>query len=153
MLKDEYTAKLEELNAELAKLPADTFDGVKVVVSGIIWTRSFRTDAPETDDPMRDLAVQFSMQDYDTILFDEKSNENRRGEHVAELAKESGAQGVVIFITQFCDPEEMEYPYLKKALDDANIPHVKLGLDMQMRDFGQVRTSLQALADVLELRK
>ena len=177
MLKDEYTAKLEELNAELAKLPEDIYDGVKVVVSGIIcdnpdllkvfedyniaiaaddvaqWTRSFRTDAPETDDPMRDLAVQFSMQDYDTILFDEKSNENRRGEHVAELAKESGAQGVVIFITQFCDPEEMEYPYLKKALDDANIPHVKLGLDMQMRDFGQVRTSLQALADVLELRK
>ena len=56
-------------------------------------------------------------------------------------------------MTQFCDPEEMEYPYLKKALNDANIPHVKLGVAMQMRDFGQAKTSLQAFADVLELRK
>ncbi len=175
MLKDEYTALLEELNAELAKLPKCDWKGIKVVVSGIIcdnpdllkvfedydiaiaaddvaqWTRSFRTDAPETDDPMRDLAVMFANQDFDTILFDNKSNENRRGEHVAQLAKESGAQGVVVFITQFCDPEEMEYPYLKKALDEANIPHVKLGLDMQMRDFGQVRTSLQALSDILSI--
>jgi bcr-type benzoyl-CoA reductase subunit C len=175
--KDEYTAKLEELNAELAKAPKCDWKGTKVIVSGIIcdnpdllkvfedyniaivaddvaqWTRSFRTDAPETDDPMRDLAVQFSHQDYDTILFDEKSNENRRGEHVAKLATDNGAQGAVVFITQFCDPEEMEYPYLKKALDQANVPHVKLGLDMQMRDFGQVRTSLQAFADVLEMRK
>lgn len=175
MEKDEYGALLEELNAELAKLPKCDWKGIKVVVSGIIcdnpdllkvfedyniaiaaddvaqWTRSFRTDAPETDDPMRDLAVMFANQDYDTILFDNKSNENRRGEHVAQLAKDSGAQGVVVFITQFCDPEEMEYPYLKKALDDANIPHVKLGLDMQMRDFGQVRTSLQALSDILSI--
>lgn len=177
MLKDEYTAKLNELNAELVKLPACDWKGTKVVLSGIIcdnpellklfdeyniaiaaddvaqWTRSFRTDAPETNDPMRDLAVQFSRQDYDTILFDEKSNENRRGEHVARLAQDNGAQGVVVFMTQFCDPEEMEYPYLKKALNDANIPHVKLGVAMQMRDFGQAKTSLQAFADVLELRK
>ena len=176
-LKDEYTEMLKGLNDELEALPVCDWKGTKVVTSGIIcdnpklleafvenniaiadddvaqWTRSFRTDAPETDDPMRHLAVQFSIQDYDTILFDEKSNENRRGEHVARLAQDNGAQGVVVFMTQFCDPEEMEYPYLKKALNDANIPHVKLGVAMQMRDFGQAKTSLQAFADVLELRK
>ena len=46
-------------------------------------------------------------------------------------------------------PEEMEYPYLKKALDDAGIPHIKLGVDQQMRDFGQASTAIQAFADVL----
>ena len=54
---------------------------------------------------------------------------------------------------QFCDPEEMEYPYLKKALNDAGVPHIKLGIDQQMRDFGQASTAIQAFADVLSLQK
>ena len=175
MLKDEYTKKLTELNEELKKLPAADWKGTKIVTSGIICdnpklleifeknhiaiaaddvaheSRSFRTDAPETDDPMQDLAVQFANQDYDVLLYDPQSSKNRRGEYVANLAKESGAQGLVLFMQQFCDPEEMEYPYLKKALDSAGIPHIKLGIDQQMRDFGQAETAIQAFADVLSL--
>lgn len=177
MLKDEYTAKLNELNAELEKLPVCDWQGTKVVTSGIICdnpallaafeenniaiaaddvaheTRSFRTDVPEDTDPMMALAHQFANIDYDVLLYDPKSSENRRGEFVANLVKESGAQGLVLFMQQFCDPEEMEYPYLKKALNDADIPHIKLGIDQQMRDFGQARTAIQAFADVLEMRK
>ncbi len=177
MLKDEYTAKLNELNAELEKLPVCDWQGTKVVTSGILCdnpallaafeenniaiaaddvaheTRSFRTDVPEDADPMMALAHQFANIDYDVLLYDPKSSENRRGEFVANLVKESGAQGLVLFMQQFCDPEEMEYPYLKKALNDADIPHIKLGIDQQMRDFGQARTAIQAFADVLEMRK
>lgn len=177
MLKNEYTAKLNELNAELEKLPVCDWQGTKVVTSGIICdnpallaafeenniaiaaddvaheTRSFRTDVPEDADPMMALAHQFANIDYDVLLYDPKSSENRRGEFVANLVKESGAQGLVLFMQQFCDPEEMEYPYLKKALNDADIPHIKLGIDQQMRDFGQARTAIQAFADVLEMRK
>ena len=177
MLKDEYTAKLNELNAELEKLPVCDWQGTKVVTSGIICdnpallaafeenniaiaaddvaheTRSFHTDVPEDADPMMALAHQFANIDYDVLLYDPKSSENRRGEFVANLVKESGAQGLVLFMQQFCDPEEMEYPYLKKALNDADIPHIKLGIDQQMRDFGQARTAIQAFADVLEMRK
>ena len=177
MLKDEYIAKLNELNAELEKLPVCDWQGTKVVTSGIICdnpallaafeenniaiaaddvaheSRSFRTDVPENADPMMALAQQFANVDYEVLLYDPKSSENRRGEFVANLVKESGAQGLVLFMQQFCDPEEMEYPYLKKALQDADIPHIKLGIDQQMRDFGQARTAIQAFADVLEMRK
>lgn len=173
MPKDEYTAKLEELNAELEARPVHKWKGVKVVTSGIICdnpnllkifednniaiaaddvaheSRAFRVDAPETDDPMMDLAVQFADQDYCVLLYDEKSNENRRGEFVANLVKESGADGLILFMQQFCDPEEMEYPSLKKALNDAKISYIKLGIDQQMRDFGQASTAIQAFADVL----
>ena len=166
--------ELNALNAELAALPVCNWKGVKIVTSGIICdnpallqifeenniaiaaddvaheTRSFRTDAPEDEaDPIRALALQFTAMDYDILLFDPKSNENRRGEFVANLVKESGAQGLVLFMQQFCDPEEMEYPYLKKALDAAGVPHIKLGVDQQMRDFGQASTAIQAFADVL----
>ena len=168
-----HAQKLEELNAELAKLPASNWKGCKVVTSGIICdnpkllqifddnhiaiaaddvaqeTRSFRVDASEEGDPMMALAQQFADQDYDVLLYDEHSNKNRRADYVVQMVKDSGAQGLVLFMQQFCDPEEMEYPYLKKALDDAGIPHVKLGVDQQMRDFGQASTAIQAFADVL----
>lgn len=178
MEKPEYTAKLEELNAELAKLPVCDWQGTKVVTSGIICdnpkllqifeenniaiaaddvaheSRSFLTDAAENEaDPVMALAKQFANIDHDVLLYDPKSSENRRGEFVADMVKESGAQGLVLFMQQFCDPEEMEYPYLKKALDNAGIPHIKLGIDQQMRDFGQASTAIQAFADVLEMQK
>jgi len=175
MPKSEYTEKLTALNAELAALPVCDWKGTKVVTSGIICdnpklleifeennmaiaaddvaheSRAFRVDAPETGDPMEALAQQFANQDYDVLLYDEHSSENRRGEFVAKLVKDSGAKGLVLFMQQFCDPEEMEYPSLKKALDDAKIPHIKLGVDQQMRDFGQARTAIQAFADVISL--
>ena len=173
MEPDVYAEKLEALNEELSKLPAADWKGCKIVTSGIICdnpkllqifddnkiaiaaddvaqeSRAFRVDASEEGDPMMALAQQFADQDYDVLLYDEHSNQNRRGEFVAQLVKDSGAQGLVLFMQQFCDPEEMEYPYLKKALDDAGIPHIKLGVDQQMRDFGQASTAIQAFADVL----
>lgn len=177
MLKDEYTAKLKELNAELEALPVCDWQGTKVVTSGIICdnptllaafeenniaiaaddvaheSRAFRVDVPANEDAMMALAQQFANIDYEVLLYDPESSKNRRGEFVANMVKESGAQGLVLFMQQFCDPEEMEYPYLKKALNAADIPHIKLGIDQQMRDFGQASTAIQAFADVLEMRK
>ena len=177
MLKDEYTEKLVALNEELKALPAAKWNGTKVVTSGIICdnpkllqifidnniaiaaddvaqeSRSFRFDAPENvDDGLLALALQFSSMDYDILLYDKFSNKNRRAEDVVAKIKESGAQGLVLFMQTFCDPEEMEYPYLKKALDAAGIPHVKLGVNQQMRDFGQASTAIQAFADVLAMQ-
>ena len=175
MEKPDYTAKLEALNKELAALPKVPWNGVKVVTSGIICdnpvllkilddnkvaiaaddvaheSRTIKVDASEEGDPMRALAQQFADTDYSVLLYDEASDKNRRGEFVANLVKNSGASGLILFMQQFCDPEEMEYPYLKKALDDAGIPHIKLGIDQQMHDFGQAATAIQAFADVLSV--
>ena len=74
---------------------------------------------------------------------------NKRPGHIVNLVKESGAQGVVILMMQFCDPEEIEYPSLKKGLEEAGIPYVMIGFDQQMSDFGQAKTSIQAFSDVL----
>lgn len=177
MLKDEYTEKLVALNEELKALPKADWKGTKVVTSGIICdnpkllqifidnniaiaaddvaheSRAFRFDAPENvEDGLLALALQFSSMDYDILLYDKFSNQNRRAEDVVAKIKESGAQGLVLFMQQFCDPEEMEYPYLKRALDAAGIPHIKLGVDQQMRDFGQASTAIQAFADVLAMQ-
>jgi len=176
MRKAEHTEKLEALNAELEKLPKAKWNGVKIVTSGIVVdspallkvlkdnkvaiaaddvaheSRPIRVDADETGDPMTALCKQFADQDFDVLLYDEESSQNRRGEFVAKLVEDSGAQGLVLFMQQFCDPEEMEYPYLKKALDAHKIPFIKLGVDQQMRDFGQAATAIQAFVDVLAMQ-
>ncbi len=175
MEKPEHTAMLKELNALLAKAPMVEWTGTKVVTSGILCdnpallqvfdenrmaivaddvaqeSRSFRKDASEEGDPIRALAMQFAAQDQDTILYDPALT--TRPAHIVELVKNSGAQGVVILMMTFCDPEEMEYPSLSKALKEAKIPALKIAYDHQITDFGQARTSLQAFADVLSLRK
>ncbi|MBQ8389649.1 MAG: 2-hydroxyacyl-CoA dehydratase, partial [Oscillibacter sp.] len=121
MTKAEYTEKLVALNAELAALPVCEWKGVKVVTSGIICdnpellkifddnniaiaaddvaheSRAFRVDASEEGDPMMALAQQFADQDYEVLLYDPQSSKNRRGEFVANLVKESGAQGLILF--------------------------------------------------------
>ncbi len=176
MRKEEHTEKLLALNEELKKLPVCKWKGVKIVTSGIVVdspallkvlkdnkvaiaaddvaheSRPIRVDADETGDPMMALCKQFADQDFDVLLYDEASEQNRRGEFVAKLVEESGAQGLVLFMQQFCDPEEMEYPYLKKALDAHKIPFIKLGVDQQMRDFGQAATAIQAFVDVLAMQ-
>jgi benzoyl-CoA reductase/2-hydroxyglutaryl-CoA dehydratase subunit BcrC/BadD/HgdB len=174
MDKAEHTALLAQLNAQLEALPKSDWKGSKVLLSGILadsksllqiladnkmavvaddvaqQSRAFRLDVPDADDPMTALALQFAGQDYDVLLYDPELN--KRPEHIVNLARENGAQGVVVLMMQFCDPEEMEYPSLKQALDNADIPSVSIGFDQQMRDFEQARTQLQAFADVLSAR-
>jgi len=171
MAKPEHTAMLDQLNTELERIPSCVWHGPKVVVSGIIndnanlldifdeyrfaivaddvahESRSFRVDASEEGDPLTALAMQFSAQDHDPLLYDPELVS--RPEHVGSLVRERGAQGVVILMMQFCDPEEIEYPFLKSSLDKAGIPSVMIGVDQQMRNFGQARTILQTFSDIL----
>ncbi|WP_346890078.1 2-hydroxyacyl-CoA dehydratase family protein [Clostridium sp. UBA1056] len=95
-------------------------------------------------------SLQFANQDYDVLLYDFHANKNRRGEHIADLLKKSGADGLILFMQKLCDHEEMEYPYLKQALDKADVPHIKLGIDQQMMGFGQACTAIQAFVDMME---
>lgn len=175
-LKSEHTELLNELNDLLEKAPIVEWKGVKILTSGIILdspsllkiiddnnmaivaddiaheSRGILVDAKEDEeDPIRALALQFASQDNDTILYD--PDINKRPNHIVDMVKESGAQGVVIMMMQFCDPEEMEFPSLKKGLDEAGIPYVKIGMDQQMTNFEQARTSLQAFADMLSMQK
>lgn len=175
MDKKEYAEKLNELNKELKAVPVKKNDRIRIITSGIICdnpsllklfdennmvivaddvaheSRSFRTDVPEDEeDGMRALALQWKETGCDSILYDRDPLRHSRSRHLIKLAKKTGADGVIMFITQFCDPEETDYPYIKRDLDLADIPLIRLGVDMQMRDFGQVSTSLQAFRTMME---
>jgi bcr-type benzoyl-CoA reductase subunit C len=173
MTKPEHTILLEELNQELEQLPASKWKGIKIYTSGILAdnkslleifeenhfavaaddvaaeSRALRIDVPKHEDPLQALALQFGEQDYDTILYDPKLN--KRPSYITNQVKKYGAKGVVILMMQFCDPEEMEYPSLKKELNEQGIPSIIIGIDQQMKDFAQARTQLQAFADIMSM--
>ena len=177
MLRQEHSAMLKKLNDALDALPETEWEGTRVVLSGILAdnpeflkildenriavaaddlaheSRSFRNDvaAGEGMDPLEALARQFGAANDDTILYDPKIME--RPKHVLSLVKENGAQGVVLPMMTFCDPEEMEYPYLKKMLDEADVPLLQLGYDQTMSVFGQAATALETFAQILEQKK
>ncbi len=169
MKKEEHTALVEELLAALdAQEPGA--DKVKVMTTGILCdspalldifddlglhisaddvaaqSRQYRADCVETGDPLSALADKFAAMDNCSVLYDP---DKKRPRTIVERARARGAQGVVVVLTKFCDPEEFDYPPIKNACAQAGIPVTMVEVDRQMRNFEQARTALETFRDVL----
>ncbi|MDO5040458.1 MAG: 2-hydroxyacyl-CoA dehydratase subunit D [Peptoniphilus sp.] len=176
MLKDEHSEYLKKINALLKEMPEEDWDGVKVITSGIITdnpglleifdkykvcivgddvaseSRGLKVDVDTSiEDPMLALADQFARMDEDPILYD--PDIWKRPAYVVDLAKRTNADGCLLFMMNFNDTEEMEYPSLKRAFEEAGIPLIKMGYDQQMVDFGQVKTKLENFNEIVKLNR
>jgi bcr-type benzoyl-CoA reductase subunit C len=164
-----YTEKLAELIVELKKNPAEEFDGLKVVVTGILAepdalldsfvenniifaaddlaqeSRQFRTNIGAGSSAIEKLARRVANQSC-SLLYDEKK---ARGQLLIDLVKETKADGVVISMMKFCDPEEFDYPIFKKELEAAKIPMLYLEIEQQMDAAEQIRTRIQSFAEMM----
>lgn len=154
--------KLEGLEAKMGRLP--------IAVSGIltdmpalneildeqgyhiVWddvaaqSRQYRTDA-EGGQGLVSLAEKFANTDHCSVLYDA---EKSRVSYIVENAKARGAKGVLVVMTKFCDPEEFDYPLIKKACEGAGLPCLMIEVDRQMRNLEQGRTLLEAFAETVE---
>lgn len=176
MLKDEHTKLLKELNDKLEKLPEEDWDGMRVVTSGVITdnpgllklfddykicivaddvaheSRGLKIDIDMSiEDPMLALADQFARMDEDPILYD--PDIYKRPRYVVNLVKENNADGCLLFMMNFNDTEEMEFPSLKQEFERERIPLIKMGYDQQMEDFGQVKTQLETFNEIVQLTR
>lgn len=170
MDKADHLAKLRELNGLLSGQPGQ-LDGFKrVVLSGIMYdipalvemldelgfavvaddiakeSRAVQMDIPETGDPVEALARAYCNLDNDSILYDA---EKGHVDHVAKLARQSGAQGVILLMAKFCDPEEFDAPHVAKACRAAGVPCVQIEVDQSTETYEQARTQLETFADLL----
>ena len=57
---------------------------------------------------------------------------------------------MVVALTKFCDPEEFDYPIIKRECEAAGLPVALVEIDRQMVNFEQARTLLETFRDVLE---
>jgi len=61
--------------------------------------------------------------------------------------RENAAEGIVIFLYRFCDPQYMEYAMAKPKLIDANIPTLVLEPVIGGDNFKQIETRLEAFIE------
>lgn len=170
MEKPDHTKMVQELIKACKEHPQKEWDGIKVVTTGIIAdspsilkiledhkiaivaddiaheSRQFRTDVPAYDDPIEALARQFSEMGGCSVLYDP---DKKRGNMIADKVKEYNADAIITLMTKFCDPEEYDYPIMKKVFDKNDIPSISIEIDQQMKNYGQARTMVQTLSDML----
>lgn len=165
-----HTELINAITAELNAAPASTWNGLRVVTTGILADApellkilddnhiaiaadqiahesvNFRYPTPITADPIVGMAERLGQIEGCSVLFDPGK---QRGVQLAELAKASGADGVLWVMTKFCDPEEYDYVPVKKMLDKAGVPLLAVEVDQQMVNYGQARSAIEAFAEML----
>nr|WP_312579353.1 2-hydroxyacyl-CoA dehydratase family protein [Sedimentibacter sp.] len=173
MDKKEHTILMNELNQLLKNKPKVNNENKKIVLAGIMaepselvdvmgqlgysivadelanGSRQFRNLVPQGIDQFERLARQWQNVEGCSVVCDKNK---KRASIIAELAKNNNADGVIYCQLKFCDPEEFDYPYVKEALENINIPILNLEVDPIMSSAEQSRTRLQAFAEQLESR-
>ncbi len=171
MDKKIYAEKLNALIEELEKQEKETTDGPKVVVTGLMMepvslvdaftdldytivcddlaheSRQFRVISREEGTVMEKIAYRVIDLKGDTFFYEENKS---KGQGLIRAVRENKADGVVVCMYKFCDPEEFDYPVYKKELEDAGVSMLYLEVDQQMDSMEQIKTRLQTFAEMLD---
>ncbi len=169
MLKEEHTALVKEL---IESLKADQPGAAKkkIMTTGILVdapellkifddndlqivrddvaaeSRQYRTDCQPNTTSLDSLSQKFADMNNCSVLYD---FEKKRVQMIVDEVKESGADGVIMVLTKFCDPEEFDYVLIKKACEANDIPIILVEVDRQMANFEQARTMIETFKDLL----
>ncbi|MFO7885358.1 MAG: sigma 54-interacting transcriptional regulator [Desulfobacteraceae bacterium] len=73
----------------------------------------------------------------------------QRLEHIQDMVTAYNAQGVIHYGLQFCQPYLMESIPVEKALEEKNIPCLRVETDYGMEDMGQLKTRVEAFIEQL----
>jgi benzoyl-CoA reductase/2-hydroxyglutaryl-CoA dehydratase subunit BcrC/BadD/HgdB len=109
-------------------------------------TRNLTDDSGESIDEMMDAIVERYF-NIDCAIF---TPNQERCDHVKGMFKEYNADGVVHYGLQFCQPYLMESLPVEKALEDSEIPTLRIETDYSMEDAGQLKTRIEAFIEQLK---
>ncbi|MFC0904825.1 2-hydroxyacyl-CoA dehydratase subunit D [Clostridium sp. MT-14] len=170
MDKKIYTTKMKELIKAIKELPEEKSRKKKIIITGLISeptelleiftdndmfivaddlaheSRQFRTIAPKKGDALNRMVERIALQDGCAFLHDEAKS---RGQMLIDMRNKYKADAVVVCQLKFCDPEEFDYPIIKKELEAAKIPTLYVEIEQQMDSLEQLRTRIQSFAEML----
>lgn len=168
--KKEYTKKIVELTNILKELPKERSTGKRVILTGLMCepvgildimnengiyvvgddlaheSRQFRASCGKAGTCIERIALRTLKQDGCTFLYDDKKS---RGKFLKKMVEKYEADGIVFCQMKFCDPDEFDYPILKKEMDKWGIHMFRLEVEQHMNDLGQVSTRLQAFNEMM----
>lgn len=168
--KKDYIENIKSINAGLKQEETVPFKGKKVIATGLLAepdallqlfeenniafagddlaqeSRQFRVEGRDGESVFKKMAYRITDQKGCTFLYEAQKT---RGQMLIDLVRSKKADGVVVFMMKFCDPEEFDYPVYKKELEAAQIPVLYLEVDQQLDSFEQMRTRIQSFAEML----
>jgi bcr-type benzoyl-CoA reductase subunit C len=170
MLKEEHTSLVEELMGVLENEKKKQNGKVRIITTGILAdnsdllsileknnmvivgddianeSRQYRVDASNFENALDSLVDKFANMDNCSVLYDK---DKKRADYIVNMAREKKADGIIILMTKFCDPEEFDYVMLKKVFEKAGMQFVTIEVDRQMVSYEQANTMIQTFNDML----
>ena len=169
-LKAEKTIEMvSELTAALKAQPVHEFKGKKVILTGITCepdeilgyfadnnvavvgddlaqeSRQYRSDYPSANSAIESLALHWFAIYGCSVAHDD--NNTARGDMLAAMAKEKGAECVVLCMMRFCEIEEYDQPSVIEQVTKAGLMSFSIDIDQSTSESGQALTKIQAFAE------
>ena len=109
-------------------------------------TRNLTDESVETIEEMMEAIVDRYFK-VDCAVF---TPNTERLKHIQEMVEAYNADGVIHYGLQFCQPYLMESIPVEKALEEKNIPCLRIETDYSMEDMGQLKTRVEAFVEQLK---
>jgi len=109
-------------------------------------SRQFRESGPSNGEWEDRITERVVKQDGCSFLYDV---DKTRGKHLLEMKEHYNADAIVFVQMKFCDPEEFDYPILKKQFENSKTPFLYLEIEQQMDSMEQLRTRIQSFSEML----
>ena len=170
-----YAEQLERVNQGLSAIAPDPACKVRLVATGIMLeplslldvldqsgicvaaddlaqeSRQFSPCVGAGGSALDRMAARYLSRRGDPLVYDSAKS---RGERLIQLVRDCQADGVLISMMKFCDPEEFDYPIYKKELERAGIPMLYLETELSIETAESFRTKAEAFCEIaLERRQ
>ncbi|MBW2283215.1 MAG: 2-hydroxyacyl-CoA dehydratase [Deltaproteobacteria bacterium] len=109
--------------------------------------RYYALDAETGGDPMESLAARSL--DTSIPVPTRSDGKIRWDKYILDRARESRSEGVVVLLAKYCEPHLFSYPFIKKTLADAGMPHIMIETEHEAMSLEGVKTRLQAFMEML----
>jgi bcr-type benzoyl-CoA reductase subunit C len=125
--------------------------GVSVVGDDLgLGSLYYSLDIPETGPPRDALVEGYLRYPACSTLYPSSPG---RSSKLIDRVRETGADGVLILATKFCEPEFFDHPQLKEDLEAEGIPSVLLETELGMTAQAAVRTRVEAFVETLKANR
>lgn len=109
-------------------------------------TRNLTDESGQTVEELMDAIVKRYFQ-IDCAIFTPNPD---RINHIIEMFETYQADGVIHYSLQFCQPYLIESMSVEKALEQKNIPTLRIETDYSMEDVGQLKTRIEAFIEQIK---
>ena len=103
----------------------------------------FENQVCQESDPVEALSEYYLEKATSARMTDSK----KRFSHMHDLITEYNADSVIYFSLKFCDNNLMDFPYLKKRLNEHGIPVLFLEIERTMANLEQIKTRIQTFLE------